>query len=132
MAELACAIPYRYVEGELQFLLITSRKKGSWIFPKGHIANGESARAAAEKEAWEEAGVIGTLEETPIETFDQATEDGIEATEVYLLRVEELARRWPERKERKRKWSRIDKVPKFIKKSHLRSVMEQLGAPSQR
>jgi 8-oxo-dGTP pyrophosphatase MutT (NUDIX family) len=130
MAELACAVPYRYVDGELQFLLITSRKKGAWIFPKGHIGNGESARSTAEKEAWEEAGVLGTLEETPVETFDQATEDGIEATEVYLLRVEELAQRWPERKERKRRWTRIEKVPKFIKKSHLRSVMEQLGDPS--
>ena len=126
MADLVCTVPYRYVAGELQLLLITSRKKGSWIFPKGHVPNGESPLVTAAKEAWEEAGVQGTFQESPLSTFDQATEDGIQVTEVYLLRVEQVASKWPERKQRQRKWTCLEKVPKFLKKTHLRKLLGHL------
>jgi ADP-ribose pyrophosphatase YjhB (NUDIX family) len=43
-------------------LLVASKKEpGSWIFPKGHIERGESARDAALRETQEEAGVDGEL-----------------------------------------------------------------------
>ncbi|GAA5858323.1 hypothetical protein JCM8547_004649 [Rhodosporidiobolus lusitaniae] len=42
---------------EPSFLLVSSRKKPSYVFPKGGIEAGESAAEAAEREAWEEAGL---------------------------------------------------------------------------
>jgi 8-oxo-dGTP pyrophosphatase MutT (NUDIX family) len=43
-------------------LLVTSkRNRRNWIFPKGHIEKGETAEAAALREAKEEAGVVGKL-----------------------------------------------------------------------
>lgn len=43
-------------------LLVTSRRKSdNWIFPKGHIEEGETAEEAAVREAHEEAGVRGKV-----------------------------------------------------------------------
>jgi 8-oxo-dGTP pyrophosphatase MutT (NUDIX family) len=43
-------------------LLVTSkRNRRNWIFPKGHIEKGETAEAAALREAKEEAGVVGKV-----------------------------------------------------------------------
>ena len=44
-----------------QVLLVTAKRNGNWIFPKGHIEKGETAEAAALREAKEEAGVVGKL-----------------------------------------------------------------------
>jgi 8-oxo-dGTP pyrophosphatase MutT (NUDIX family) len=43
-------------------LLVTAKRNPrNWIFPKGHIEKGETAPAAALREAKEEAGVVGKL-----------------------------------------------------------------------
>jgi 8-oxo-dGTP pyrophosphatase MutT (NUDIX family) len=54
------AIVVRLDKREPRVLLVTSRRNPNrWIFPKGHIEKGESAEAAALREAREEAGVVG-------------------------------------------------------------------------
>lgn len=58
----AGAIVFRREAGELRILIVTARQNPDhWIFPKGHIERGETAEAAALREAEEEAGVTGTL-----------------------------------------------------------------------
>jgi 8-oxo-dGTP pyrophosphatase MutT (NUDIX family) len=57
-------IPYRRELDVLQVLLITSRKTGRWVIPKGNIGKGHNARQAAEREAYEEAGVRGNATQT--------------------------------------------------------------------
>jgi 8-oxo-dGTP pyrophosphatase MutT (NUDIX family) len=45
-----------------RILLVTGRRNpDNWIFPKGHIEEGESRRDAALREAREEAGVEGAV-----------------------------------------------------------------------
>jgi len=56
------AIVVRLDGSEPQVLLVTAKRNPrNWIFPKGHIEKGESAEAAALREAREEAGVVGKL-----------------------------------------------------------------------
>jgi 8-oxo-dGTP pyrophosphatase MutT (NUDIX family) len=56
------AIVVRLDGTEPQVLLVTAKRNPrNWIFPKGHIEKGESAEAAALREAKEEAGVVGKL-----------------------------------------------------------------------
>jgi 8-oxo-dGTP pyrophosphatase MutT (NUDIX family) len=55
------AIVVRLGPKEPEVLLVTSKRNGNWIFPKGHIEKGETAEAAALREAKEEAGVVGKL-----------------------------------------------------------------------
>ncbi len=54
----AGAIVIRHAKAGPLVLLVTARRNpGHWIFPKGHIEDGESAKQAALREAHEEAGV---------------------------------------------------------------------------
>ena len=56
------AIVIRLVRKEPRVLLVTAKRNPrNWIFPKGHIEGGETAEAAALREAKEEAGVVGKL-----------------------------------------------------------------------
>lgn len=49
-------IPYRFVVGERQFLLI-QHKAGHWAFPKGHPEDGETELETARRELEEETGI---------------------------------------------------------------------------
>ena len=62
-------IPYRLERDLLQVLLITSRETGRWVIPKGNIGKGHNARQAAEREAYEEAGVRGDVEKVPLGSY---------------------------------------------------------------
>ena len=46
----------------MRVLVVSSKHvAGRWLFPKGHIDDGEKAAEAALREAGEEAGVLGTI-----------------------------------------------------------------------
>ena len=58
----AGAIVVRTMAGSARILLVTAKNNPKhWIFPKGHIEAGETARKAAVRELREEAGVEGEL-----------------------------------------------------------------------
>ena len=60
VVEQAGAVVFRSAADRLQILLVRAKKTpNQWIFPKGHIEPGESAKDAALRETREEAGVIG-------------------------------------------------------------------------
>lgn len=102
------ALCYRIKNDKLQFCLITSRRSGRWIVPKGWPMNGETPMDAAATEAYEEAGVRGKILPRPIGVFSYykvRSEDELPCIAVvYPLKVKKVLRTWPERKERTRKW----------------------------
>jgi 8-oxo-dGTP pyrophosphatase MutT (NUDIX family) len=58
----AGAVVVRLDGAEPRFLLVKARRDpGVWIFPKGHVEDGETAEQTALREAQEEAGVIGRV-----------------------------------------------------------------------
>ena len=106
----AGVIAYRVLDGKVQVLLMTSRDTGRWIIPKGNINGRSTPSKAAEKEAYEEAGVRGAItSSTPlgIYTYSKKLESGkarAATVEVYLLRITERLKKWPEKGERKLSW----------------------------
>ncbi|HUC70887.1 MAG TPA: NUDIX hydrolase [Stellaceae bacterium] len=106
----AGVIAYRILDGKVQVLLVTSRDTGRWIIPKGNVHGGSTPAKAAEREAYEEAGIKGTIT-SPIPlgsfTYSKRLESGearAATVEVYILRVEQRLRKWPEKGERKLSW----------------------------
>jgi 8-oxo-dGTP pyrophosphatase MutT (NUDIX family) len=106
----AGAIAYRTLDGRVEVLLMTSRDSGRWIIPKGNIAAGTTPAETAAQEAYEEAGVKGTIGSSiPLGFYTYfkkmaSGEARAAAVEVYLLRVKKCVGKWPERGERKLSW----------------------------
>ncbi len=105
----AGVIPYRFEASILQVLLITSRGSGRWVIPKGGIEKGFTPAEAAAREAYEEAGVKGTMSEAPLGafTYSKRLRNGNvvpASVEVYAMRVEKELKNWPERAERRLQW----------------------------
>jgi 8-oxo-dGTP pyrophosphatase MutT (NUDIX family) len=96
----AAALPVR--RGRV--CLITSRNGKRFIIPKGWIESGQSAGETALQEAWEEAGLVGSLEREPIGTYLYEKDgEGYHVT-VFLMKVTSVAQDWPERDFRERSW----------------------------
>ena len=56
------AVCYRRQGDSIEFLLVNTNGGGKWTFPKGDPKSSISHSQAAEREAWEEAGVRGHIE----------------------------------------------------------------------
>src|ERR1700751_2445799 len=56
------AVCYRRRGASVEFLLVNTNGGGKWTFPKGDPDSSLSHSKAAEREAWEEAGVEGIIE----------------------------------------------------------------------
>ncbi|MBB5537655.1 NUDIX domain-containing protein [Rhizobium giardinii] len=71
LIEQAGAICLRKAGGreKVEVPLIGSLRNGRWGIPKGHVEPGETSRQAAEREAFEEAGIIGTAMERVVGSF---------------------------------------------------------------
>jgi 8-oxo-dGTP pyrophosphatase MutT (NUDIX family) len=108
------AIPWRRRGGAREFLLVTSRRTGRWIFPKGGRIAWLSARDCAAQEAYEEAGVEGIVAPEPAGRY-RATKIRPEGSheievEMYPLEVEMEFDDWPEKKQRRRRWASFDEA----------------------
>jgi 8-oxo-dGTP pyrophosphatase MutT (NUDIX family) len=122
------ALCWRMHRDRVEVLLITSRDTGRWVLPKGWPMDGHDAPASAAKEAWEEAGVTGAVNPAVIGLFGY---DKVMAPKTFLpcmvsvfgLRVAELARRFPERKERRRKWFAVDVAARKVAEPELRALL---------
>lgn len=103
------AIPYMPVGDRVAFLLITSRRTGRWIFPKGASMKGMTDWDVAAEEARQEAGVVGRVDSTPTGSYRDWKTRGLRRVpiEVFMfpLRVEQQLESWPESEQRYRHWA---------------------------
>ena len=112
------AIPYAFVDGRAVFLIITSRRTGRWIFPKGGAIEGKPPWEVAAHEAFEEAGVEGEIETAPIGAYRDVKIDGTRRTpievELYPLRVVREIEDWPEKHSRNRRWTNLSDAERLL------------------
>lgn len=123
------ALCYRIVKDKPQILLITSRGTKRWILPKGWPMKNRSPGQAALREAYEEAGVIGRVAETPLGRvpYLKTSESGEELPCVgiiYPVRVALLKAEYPEAGERKRKWFSRKKAAKRVLEPELARLLK--------
>jgi len=89
-------------EGRL--CMVTSRSGRRWVFPKGVIDPGHTPGETALLEAWEEAGLVGTLAPEPLGTYGYEKCGRSYEVTVFLLDVVDIAVSWPEAHRRSRRW----------------------------
>lgn len=93
----------------LMVMLVTSRGTGRWVLPKGWLKKNLSAPETAALEAFEEAGLVGTIDPEPIGQYSYAKQLPAGGTvacavDIFPLHVTELLDDWPERAQRQRGW----------------------------
>jgi 8-oxo-dGTP pyrophosphatase MutT (NUDIX family) len=103
-------------DGLVEVLLVESLRSGRWGLPKGHIERGETTSVAAEREAFEEAGVQGKVNSAIFGTFTYAKDSNARRlnVSVHLLGVEHIAAEYPEKRIRKSKWFPIEAAIKEV------------------
>lgn len=124
------ALPYTILEGQLVVLLITSRGRGKWIFPKGGLIEGMTPWESAAHEAYEEAGVEGEIEHEPIgRYFLPVTEERPKPVEVEIfpLRVARQREDWKEQGSRYRHWAVLAEAKRLITHEGLADVAVALA-----
>lgn len=117
------ALPYRLTGDSIEVLLVTSRRKGKWILPKGKIEVGETAAERAVIEAFEEAGVRGTVSSMPLLASSLAD---LSQAQVYPLEVFEELEHWPEMAERQRGWFLLSNARARLRDNSLRRALDAL------
>ncbi|WP_323014892.1 NUDIX hydrolase [Devosia sp.] len=113
----AGALPYAIVEGRVAFLLITSRRNGRWMFPKGVIEPGMTPWESAAQEAFEEAGVSGEIATRPIGSYRGsagADESVLVDIDIYPLRVETQHETYREMGQRLRHWVVLSEAKRLL------------------
>lgn len=121
------ALPYRFDDGELRVLLVTSRETQRWIIPKGWPMKGKKPHRAAEREALEEAGVTGRIDRKSIgsyEAWKRLTDHFVLCTvKVFPLEVREQRKKWREQSERRAVWCKAQDAADLVDEPGLRTII---------
>ena len=108
--------------------MVTSRETGRWVMPKGWQMDGKEPWEAAEIEALEEAGAVGSILKEPIGQYmyNKVISDQSDipcVVSVYPILVKKMKRDWKERRERKRRWFAPSSAAKRVWESDLRELL---------
>lgn len=126
------AICYRMINDHPQILLVTTRRSGRWIVPKGWPMDGHTAGEAAAVEAWEEGGVLGKVKDTCVGIYTYTKDPETQASlpcvvALYPLKVKKLSKDYPERKARKRKWVSTRKAASMVREPELAAILKRFN-----
>jgi 8-oxo-dGTP pyrophosphatase MutT (NUDIX family) len=126
------ALPYRWrASVGIEVMLITSRDTGRWVIPKGWQGAGLAAHDSAEREAREEGGLVGRMDERSIGhyRYKKRLPDGSTvacSVEVFALEVERQLKSWPERKERDTRWFALREAAAAVEEPQLAAMIRSL------
>ncbi len=124
------ALCYRRVKSKLKVLLITSRDAGRWVLPKGWPMDGRTPAETAAIEAWEEAGIRGTIDPgcEGIYSYDKELDTGVMLpviVAVFGVKTDEVSATFDEASERSRKWVCPKKAARLVDEPDLSLLLQQ-------
>ncbi len=126
------ALPWRIGPGNrTEVLLVTGRNSGRWMIPKGWPMRGKTLAKAAAQEAYEEAGVKGTISTKPLGSFRHVKQHLVfkpleVSILVHSLSVKRELTQWPESSQRQRRWFTCDEAASCVDSSELGQLILQL------
>lgn len=130
------ALPWRFKRSKksdkAEVMLVTGRRSGRWMIPKGWPVEGKTMADSAAQEAFEEAGIKGKISPEPIGTFRHVKQHFLVGRmevdiQVHAMAVKRELGDWPERSERARKWFRVEEAAERVDSEELRLLIVKLG-----
>ncbi len=125
------ALCYRYdKQDRIRVLLITGRRTGRWKLPQGWPEEGLTPAETAMKEAYEEAGVRGSCHDECIGHFVYSKSLRRKVTlpcivAVFPIRINGIAKTYPETGERKLVWLSPKKAAKKVAEPSLKLILKR-------
>ncbi|SNB80117.1 8-oxo-dGTP pyrophosphatase MutT, NUDIX family [Arboricoccus pini] len=128
------ALPVKNVDGETLVLLVTSRETGRWVLPKGWREKNLSGPELAAKEAYEEAGIVGVVQDKPIGSYGylkRLPKGQLKPclVKVFPMRVDDLLDTWPEARQRRRQWFTFAQAALNVDEAELVELFLNLAKP---
>ncbi len=125
------ALPYR-VADDLEVLLVTTRETGRWVIPKGWPMLGKTPRAAAAREALEEAGVVGKPGHRRLGAYNypKTLKSGVTVicrVTVFPLAVVEQKAKWREQDQRTTRWFSAAEAAEAVQEPGLSAIIRDFG-----
>jgi 8-oxo-dGTP pyrophosphatase MutT (NUDIX family) len=124
------AVCFRYVgvTSKIEVLIISSRDTGRWVVPKGWPMKKKKPHEAAAIEAWEEAGVRGTVRKAAVGryTYLKFLDDGdVVPTIVDLFQIEVTVQQdeFKEKGQRRLAWVEPDEAARRVRELELKSLL---------
>ena len=123
------ALCYRlHSDGKWDILLVTSRRRGRWVLPKGWPVDGVTPSETAMREAFEEAGVVGEPGASCIAhySYQKVLEDDSIVpcvVAVFPVEVSHLRNSFPESEMRERAWFSPAEAAAKVIESELQSII---------
>jgi 8-oxo-dGTP pyrophosphatase MutT (NUDIX family) len=121
------ALCYRVRDEKVEVCIITSRRTGRWILPKGWPMHKQTPAQAAATEAWEEAGLTGKAFDTclGVYTYPKHKKKQIfpVITLVYAVKVTQEHSDWPEAHQRRRRWVSLSKAAEKVNEPELKRII---------
>ena len=128
------ALPLRLdKDGAPEVLLLTSRTTRRWVIPKGWTMRKLTLGQAAEREAYEEAGLVGWIYgEDAIGRYEYEKQfDGgdirIVGVDVFLFIVSGQRDTWPEHDERDTAWFKLEEAARLVIEPELAEIIRRVG-----
>ena len=135
LSEQIGALPYRVgADGRVEVMLITSRDTGRWVVPKGNPMPGFAGHQAAAQEAWEEAGLHGSICPTAIGRYRYAKRRRLGQVRpcrvtVFPMLVTGQDTDWPERHQRVTQWFDLRGAAAAVHEPELRNLIAGFTEP---
>ena len=124
-AEQAGVIAVRRSSRGVEVCLIR-KANNPWSIPKGLIEHGDTQRATAMREAWEEAGIRGRLVGRMLGHYRYDKWGQTLTVAVYLMNVRLTQRRWPESDVRRRQWMTPDRAAAALRRHPARPLLKRV------
>lgn len=119
-------IPLVIEGGDIKAVLVTAKRQSNiWIFPKGHCEKGVSGNKMCLLEAYEEAGVTGTVKAKKCGTFRYEKMNREHRVKYYPMLVENVLHKWPEVRQRKRAIVSISKALKMLQHKKMKKLLKR-------
>ncbi len=120
----SAVIPYRIHKGRVEVMIVSSSNNKHWLVPKGIVEPGMSPQESARKEAYEEAGVDGQVEDY-IGSYEIKKWGAKCSVAVYSMRVTStLGKKALLEPHRKRRWLPIEQACKKLQSRALRKLLK--------
>ncbi len=123
------ALPFKIAPDGVLVALLTSRETRRWVIPKGWPIRGLRPRDVAAREAFEEAGLVGTIvRKHPIGSYHYTKQlpgrrEILCHVRVFLLSVDHQVDEWPEKAQREWRWVEPLKAAQMVQEGGLAEIL---------